>query len=204
MLGSDAALVVGGLVLVGLAVLTVTAAAWTAWRAVRRRWRALHRQAAVRGALALWSLARTALASTARGSHLGWPRGHSSAMARRRLWGAVGAAERAVHDADDAGGSVGDLPSLVRRLHDVAAELDRVLRMGDGLGAGSPALVNARRHAADVVAAATRIRLAAVAAAGDAARARVAALSEDADREVRSLAAGLARARSALPTHQSA
>ena len=203
MFGSASPLVVGALVFVGLAVLAATIVAWTAWRAVRRRWRALHRHAAVRGGLALWSLARSATFPTAPGSRVRWTGGHSNAMPRRRLWRAVGAAERAVREAADAGGSVGDLPSLVRRLHAVAADVDRVLRMGDGLGTGSPAVLNARRHAAEVVYAATRIRLAAMAAAGDAARTRVAALAEDADREVRSLATGLARARAVLSTRQS-
>lgn len=103
-----------------------------------------------------------------------------------------------------AGGAVGELPTLARRLHGVALDLDRLLAMGDGIAPGSSGLNEARRQMVAVVEAANDIRSAAVASAGDAARTRVLSLTEDADREVRSLAAGLARARAAFPARQSA
>lgn len=204
MLGSDGPLVIGGLVVVGLAALVVAAAIWSAWRTLRRRYRALHGHPAVRTAAALWSLARSAPPTGVPVGRLRWPGSRPTALARRQLWRSVGAAERAVHEASAAGGSVGELPGLVRRLRDVAADVDRVLAMGDGIDARSPALDVARRHAAEIVDASSAIRLTAIAAAGDATRTRVASLAADADREVRSLAEGLARARTAFPARRGA
>lgn len=186
---------VGGLVLAAVAVVLV-AVTWVIWRAARRRWRALQRHTAVRSAAALWALARHGVGV----SRPGWHGRASTAAVRRHLWRAVGAAEGAVRQAVAAGGAVGELPLLSRRLREVAAEVDRLLAMGDGVGPASPELQGARRQATDVVDAATSIRLAAIAAAGEVARTRARWLREDADREVRSLSAGLARARAAFPT----
>lgn len=190
-------MLVGSLVFAGLVGLAVLAAAWMVWRAGRRRLRALRRHSAVRSAAALWALARPAPAS-------GPPLaarvvdGLSTARSRYELWRGVGAAERAVRQATTSGAALGDLPSLSRRLHEVAVDVDRLLAIGDGLSPAVPEVGGARQQAVEVLRASDCLRRAALAAAGDATGTRVSALADDADREVRSLAAGLARARSTL------
>ncbi|MGH9089753.1 MAG: hypothetical protein ACRDYZ_16880, partial [Acidimicrobiales bacterium] len=189
---------VASLVFVSVVAAAVLAAAALVWRATRRRLRALLRHTAVRRTAVLWAMARSPapadapLAARLAGS---W----STARARHDLWRAVGVAERAVRQAEAAGGAVGELPFLSRRLHEVATDVDRLLAMGDGLAPGEPEVDGALRQATEVRHASGRIRLVALAAAGDAATTRVVALTGDADREVRSLAAGLARARAAFP-----
>ncbi|MGH9108743.1 MAG: hypothetical protein ACRDY3_04620 [Acidimicrobiales bacterium] len=196
MFGSDAVLV-GSLVFAAVVAAAVLSAVFLAWRSARRRWRALRRHAVVRSAVALWAMTRAGVARPGRHGARP-PASVSTARARHDLWRSVGAAERSVHSAQAAGGAVGELPVLCRRLHEAAVDLDRLLLMGDGLDPGLPELVAARRQAGDVLAASTAIRRAALASAGDAAGTRVLALTVDAEREVRSLAAGLARARTAL------
>lgn len=207
-LASDAPVLIGSLVFVAVVALAVVSAVFLAWRGARRRLATLRRHTAVRSAVALWDLARPGLSGPApspTGGLAGALRGFglagslSTARLRHDLWRRVGMAERTVRQAADAGGPLGDLPSLCRRLHDVAFDLDRLLAMGDGLAPGTPEVDGPRRQAADVTRAADHIRLAALAAAGAAATTRVDELTADADREVRSLAAGLARARAAFP-----
>ncbi len=193
MLASDAFLV-GSLVFVAVVAVTVVSAAYLAWRGARRRLRALRRHTAVRSVAALWAVTRPGVLAV---PLLGATR--STARARHELWRAVGTAERAVRHAAVIDSPVGDLPSLTRRLHDVGLDLDGLLAIADGLPPALPEVRSLRRQVDDVVQASDRIRHAALAAAGDAAATRAALLVADADREVRALAAGVARARDALP-----
>lgn len=198
MVASDAPVLVGSLVFVAVVALAVLAAVVMTWRAARRRLRALRRHAAVRSAAALWAMVGPSASVRAPiGQRLAGSL--STARLRHDLWRGVGAAERSVRQAATVGAAVGELPSLCHRLHDVALDLDRLLAMGDGLAPGMPEVDGPRRRAAEVSHAAERIRLAALAAVGDATAARVDELTGAADREVRSLAAGLARARAAFP-----
>ena len=165
-----------------------TAAAVTVHR-VRRRLRALKASPAARGVVALLDAVRTPGGLRA---------GVTPARLRLDMWQAVGAATRAVRQASGAGAVLGDLPSLARRLRRAAEDLDRVLAMAGGLDVSAPAVVDVRRQVAEAVRASESIRTAALASAGDAAGARLDRLAADAEHELESVNAGLARARLAL------
>ncbi len=184
LLASSAAVVAGGGLVTGAAVVT--------WLRVRRRWRALRSSTSARIGVALLGVVRS-------GSGGGRPwRRDSPAVLRLQLWQSVDAAARALQEAERAGGTVGDLPSLCRRLRAASEDLDRLLVAAGGSGppAGPPADPGGSlaRQVAEMQDAATSIRRAALASATDAAALRAGPLAEDARREVASVTAGLARA----------
>ena len=89
---------------------------------------------------------------------------------------------------------------MCRRLRAGADEVDRLLAAaGDVRRPGGPDGAPLQDQVAEVLAASSRISLAALRAAGDATGPRLAALVEDADRELRCLSAGVERAREAVP-----
>ena len=100
----------------------------------------------------------------------------------RKMWRTVAGAEDAVRRCAKAGAPVGDLPGLCRRLRSVAGDVERTLRLG---------AVGSRRQAAEVMVAAGDVRGAAAAAMADLSGPRARALAADAEREVRSISAGL-------------
>jgi len=118
------------------------------------------------------------------------------AWLRRELVAATRASTEAVALARTAGGAVGDLPHLVRRLGQVAATLDAELR----LLAGEPdpaevarVLPAARARVADATRVARTIRRASSAALGAEAAAGIAPLQAEVVREVAALDAGIDR-----------
>lgn len=164
------------------------------WIRLRRRWRALRSSTAVRTGVALLGVVRAPGLLRARGGPQSAP-----ALLRLQLWQSVDGAVRAVQAAERTGGVVGDLPSLCRRLRAAAEDLDRLLVLADGFdpaAAGAPGDLG--RQVADAREAASSIRRAALVSAGDAASARMRPLADDARREVECVAAGVARAGSAL------
>jgi hypothetical protein len=165
-------------------VMTVVAGAVTlavVWRVVRwmRRSSALHRR--VRSARAL---------ATPPGAR------RQVACLRRDLSAAAHATGQAVAVVRQAGGAVGDLPHLVRRLTRVARTLDAELR----LLAGEPdhtelvrVLPAATARVADVSRVALTIRRAATAGLGADTAAELAPLQAEVAREVQALDAGVDR-----------
>ncbi len=163
------------------------------WRALRRRWRVLRTRLAGGGVAALWAIGTVGTARRrVRPSHAevySW----SPLRARREMWRAVDVAESAVRVADVAGAPVAELPSLCRRLHGVAADLDSVLRVEPAHSGGDSGANHVRAQVAAVIDAATEVQRAAVTSANDAHAPRVRALTRDALDEVDCLAAGLDR-----------
>ena len=170
--------------LLTLLVMTVLAGAVTlavVWRVVRwvRRSPAIHRR--VRGARAL---------TTPPGAR------RQVACLRRDLSAAAHATAQAVAVVRQAGGTVGDLPQLARRLAGVARTLDAELR----LLAGEPdraelarVLPAATARVADLSRVALTIRRAATAGLGAATAAELAPLQAEVAREVQALDAGVDR-----------
>jgi hypothetical protein len=118
------------------------------------------------------------------------------ACLRRDLSAAAHATGEAVAVVKAAGGAVGDLPQLVRRLGRVAGTLDAELR----LLAGEPdqaelarVLPAARARVADVSRVALTIRRAASACLGAETATEIAPLEAEVEREVRALDAGVDR-----------
>jgi hypothetical protein len=118
------------------------------------------------------------------------------AWLRRELVAATRASTEAVTLVRTAGGAVGDLPHLARRLGQVAATLDAELR----LLAGEPdpaevarVLPAARARVADATRVARTIRRASSAALGAEAAAGIAPLQAEVVREVAALDAGIDR-----------
>jgi hypothetical protein len=118
------------------------------------------------------------------------------AWLRRELAAATRATADAVALVGEAGGAVGDLPHLARRLGRVAATLDAELR----LLAGEPdqaelarVLPAARARVADVARVALVIRRAASAGLGAETAAEIAPLEAEVEREVLALDAGVDR-----------
>ena len=118
------------------------------------------------------------------------------ACLRRDLQAAATATGQAVAVVKTAGGAVGDLPQLARRLGRVAATLDAELR----LLAGEPdqaelarVLPSARARVADVARVALVIRRAASAGLGAETAAEIAPLEAEVEREVLALDAGVDR-----------
>lgn len=166
------------LLAVVLAAGTVTLAAGLWW--LRRRVRRLKRlgQAAARaGAVA---------AGRYRAWRLPFPdrRWLAAARERRRLWQAVGAAERTVTTARQSGAPTGDLGGLCRRLREAAAAASRRLPLSPHPAAEIRDLTEAARQVQD----------AAASAAAATARPAARRLAEDARREAQALAAGIAAA----------
>ena len=191
---SDLLLVVMVVVVVGLGL--GAAAVVVTWIRLRRRWRALRSSTALRAGMALLGVLRARGASRWRGGP--WPGGaQEPAVLRLELWQSVDAATRAVQAAERAGGTVGDLPSLCRRLRAASEELDRLLVLAGGAPLGPPA-EGLGRQVADARDAAASIRRAALVSAGDAAAARMGPLADDARREVECVTTGVAQAADAL------
>lgn len=163
----------------------VLAAGFVTWRRMRRRWRAFTSHAGVRAAVALARLA-----------HAGSGRNRKVARLRYELWQGVWAATRALRGAETAGGVTADLPALCRRLRSSAQEVDRLLVMASGLPPAQSAPLE--RQVGEVVEASRSIRAAALASAGGAASARAGSLVDDAEREAKAVAAGVARSKELL------
>jgi hypothetical protein len=174
------------IVIAGLGALVVGGALVVVYR-IRERWRALRGRADVRAGISWISSWRTA--------------GNGGAASRWRyeLWQGVSDATRALRDAEAAaGGPIGDLRSLNRRLRVTADELDRLLGMAVGMHSSSPEVAELRRQVGDALAASSAIRRAALAAASATTGARAGELASDAVREVESVAAGVEKSRAAL------
>lgn len=159
----------------------------------------------LRGArLALGTSARKAAADGFRAGGRRWPwsppipdrRWLRAAVARRRLWRSVSAAEHAVAQAGKSGAPIGDLDGLCRRLHRAAKDADRSLAMAGRATPPTSSPDEASSQAAELMAAAGLIQDAAAASAASVARPTVAALADDVRREVVALWAGLASAAS--------
>lgn len=176
------------------AVLVIAAAAVAGlmlWRSAKRRWRMVRNHTATQTAVALWGVASSLEARRLLSGDLS---GLATLRASRRMWRAVEVAERGVGHADGVGAAVGDLPALCRRLRSVATDVDRQVQLE--VAAGSPGRsAHVRRQVADVMAAARDIQQAAAVSVGDVTGPRARELAVDADREIRSLSAGLDRAR---------
>jgi hypothetical protein len=161
------------------------------WRAAKRRYRLVRNHAAAQTAVALWGVASSL---EARRLLSGDVRGLVTLRASRRMWRAVALAERGVGHAQAAGAAVGDLPALCRRLRSVATDVDHQVQLE--AAAGSPGRSEpVRRQVDDVLDAAHDIARAASVSVGEVTGPRAAELADDADREIRALSAGLARAR---------
>jgi hypothetical protein len=188
-------LLVGWLVFVSLVMATAATAGYLLWRYGRRRWLALRSHGAVVGAGMLWTAVSSRhvrpRAPASPGDLAEWP----TRTVRKEMWRSVDLAEAAVRTADDLGGATASLPSLCRRLRHGATALDRVLRV-ERDRTPSPELAT---QVFDVLRAASDVRNAALASAGDATGRHVGELARDADQELRCLDAGLASARAALP-----
>lgn len=197
MLSGVSDLLLAAMAVVAVAVGLATAGAVVTWVRLRRRWRALRSSPAVRTGVAVLGVLRSPRGLRWRDGRLvGW--GDDPALLRLQMWQSVDAAARAVQAAERSGGSVGDLPSLCRRLRAASDHLDRLLVLAGGAipvsGAGSAL----GPQVAEVRDAATSIRRAALVSAGDAAAVRMGTLADDARREVECVAAGVARAGEAL------
>jgi hypothetical protein len=190
MAASTLSLFVGGLVVLMLIGTAAVAAGYLLYRYAMRRWRLLRDHVMVRTAMATWDGVQ---AVRYRRTKVSASQQWSRTKTRREIWRAVGAADKALTHAVEVGAPVADLPSLGRRLHQSANELDRLL----ALDAGGAAL---RPHVDQLLTAASDIQLAAVNAAGDTAAPAVRSLAADAEREFRAISEGLARSRAITAT----
>lgn len=184
------ALVVAGVGVLGGAVIVT-------WLRIRRRWRAVRSSAALRTGVALLGVLRSGAGLRFAADVRSWRR-EDPALLRLQLWQSVDAATRALQAAERAGGTVGDLPSLSRRLRAAADDLDRLLVLAGGPDPLTVPDAGLGRQVAEVRDAAQSIRRAALVSAGDAAAVRTGPLTEDARREVDSVTAGVARAAAVL------
>jgi hypothetical protein len=169
-------------VLLAAGTVTLAAGLWWLRRRVRRL-KLLGRAAAARAGAAA---AGAVTAGRYRAWSLPFPdrRWLAAARERRRLWLAVGAAERAVTAASRAGAPTGDLDGLSRRLRQAAQDASRRV----------PLSPQATAETRDLVRAAGQIQEAAAAAAAAMAQPAARRLAEDAHREAQALAAGIAAA----------
>jgi hypothetical protein len=187
-------LLVGMLVVVTAVLAGLVVAAFLLWRYGRRKWRAFHSHGLVVAGLALWeatSSRRSPRSTWSPDDVYGW----TSRQVRRELWRSVDRAGSAVEAAEEADGSTASLPDLCRRLREVAARLDRVLRI-DGQRLVPP---DVAAQAIEVMQAASDVQRAAMASASDANGQRVKTLVRDADPEIRCVDAGLASAQAVFP-----
>jgi hypothetical protein len=188
-------ILVGTLVFAFLLVIGAVVAALLLWRYGRRKMRAFHSHGAVIGAVALWE------ATAAVGFRRRTPWSDDDVYrwtprrVRKELWRTIDQADAAVRAATQSGAPTASLPTLCRRLHDVAVGLDRVLRVESA----GPVPTEVASQAIEVMHAATDVQQAAVASASDANGQRVRDLARDADHEIQCLDAGLASAQAALP-----
>lgn len=188
---SDLLLAAVALVVAGVGVMA--GAVIITWVRIRRRWRALRQSTTLRTGVALLGVLRSGAGLRSAADLRSWRR-EDPAMLRLQLWQSVDAASRALQAAERAGGTVGDLPSLCRRLRAASEDLDRLLVLAGGPEPLAVPDAGLGRQVADVRDAAQSIRRAALVSAGDAAAVRTGPLTEDARREVESVAAGVARA----------
>ena len=183
-----------GLVLMaGLVCVAVLTGGFLLWRYGRRKLRAFRTHGAVIGATAVWDAAASnrwnRSASVVTSAELGqW----TSARVAKEMWRSVDRATAAVRAADELGGPTAELPSLCRRLHAAAVDVDKVLRVDPG--ARVPASLG--DQVLEVIRAAADVQEAAVASAGEASSQRIRDLTEDAGQELSLLDAGLATMRS--------
>lgn len=182
------------LLVLGLMMAAVGVGAFLLWRLTRRKWRAFRSHGAVVGAVALWEATATGRARRGPYPATDMPQ-WAPRRVRKEMWRAVDRADAAVRAAGDLGAPTAELPSLCRRLHAAAVDLDRVLRV-DPAGAVP---VEVCTQAIDLIGAASDVQQAAVASASDASGQRVSGLTRDAVHEIQLLDAGLASARAALP-----
>jgi hypothetical protein len=187
------------LIAASVAVLGAVVAFLLARGYVRRHWRLLQGHVITRGLLAAVSVlaaGRERYASRATPEELS--RG-SAARVRRRLRSAVEDAEIAVAHASDHDAPVADLPSVCRRLHAVADDLDRLLRLERRLPRSAAAPDNVRHQVAEVIAAARDVQAAALQASGEAAQPQVRSLVTQARDEIDLVSVALTRLRSLTP-----
>jgi hypothetical protein len=178
-------LMAAGLVVTGL----------LAWRVTRRKWRTFRNHGAVLGATALWEA--TAVRRR-RGGEVTSPEEvgqWTPGRARKEMWRSVDQAGAALRTATDLGAPLAELPSLCRRLHSAAVDLDKVLRVEPA----GPVPTEVRTQVHEVMRAAGDIQRAAVVSASDANGSRVRDLTRDAVHEIELLDAGLASAQAVLP-----
>lgn len=186
-------LLLGVLLLAGLAFVAVVTAGFLIWRYGRRKLRAFRAHGAVIGASALWDVAASNRWNRSAGVVTSaelqqW----SSARVAKEMWRTVDRATTAVRTADEMGGPTADLPSLCRRLQAAAVDIDKVLRVDPG----APVPVAVGDQVLDVIRAATDVQQAAVASAHEASSQRIRDLTEDAGHELTVLDAGLDSMRS--------
>ena len=166
---------------------------------LRRHWRLLRGHVVTRGLLAgvaVLAAGRELYAARATPEELS--RG-TAARVRRRMWSAVEDAEIAVAHASSHDAPVADLPSVCRRLHAVADDLDHLLRLERRLPRDTARPESVRRQVAEVIGAARDVQAAALQAGGEAAQPRVRDLALQARDEVELVSAALSRLRSLSP-----
>jgi hypothetical protein len=115
------------------------------------------------------------------------------------MWVAVEDAEAAVAHASSHDAPVADLPSVCRSLHNVASELDGLLRMERRLPRGTPRGDAVRTQVADLMGAARDVQAAALRAGSESAEPQLRALVRQAGDEVDLVSTALARLRSVAP-----
>ncbi len=187
-------LLIGMMAFVTAVVAGCVVAAALVWRYGRKKWRAFHSHGLVVAGLALWeatSSRRSPRQSWAPDDVYRWTQRH----VRRELWRSVDRADAAVKAAEEANGSTASLPELCRRLRQVTARIDTVLRIESG-GVVPP---DVAAQAIEVMQAASDVQRAAVASASDANGQWVKTLVRDADEEIRCVDAGLASAQAVFP-----
>jgi hypothetical protein len=186
-------LLLGFVLLAGLASVVFLTGGFLLWRYGRRKVRSFRSHGAVIGATALWGAAasnrwnRSAAVVTSAELQQ-W----SAARVSKEMWRSVDRAAAAVRAADELGGPTAELPSLCRRLQAAAVDIDKVLRVDPA--ARVPVAVG--DQVLEVMQAATDVQPAAVASAGEASSQRIRDLTEDAGHELSLLDAGLASMRS--------
>jgi len=184
-----------GLVVAGAVVAAAAGGVFLLWRYGRRKLRAVRSHTAVVVAVALWETAgslrwrRSSLAATRDVD--GWP----AHRVRREVWRSVERATSAVRAADEVGGPTAELPSLCRRLHAAALDLDKLLRIDPR----APVAASVAAQAGELLAAADDVQRAALSSASDASGWRVRELALDAGHELGILDAGLATFRGSPP-----
>lgn len=110
---------------------------------------------------------------------------------RRRMWRAVGSAERAVREAERIDAAVGDLPLLCRRLRTIADGVDAQLRGSGDWGPGPETV----RQADAVISVSRHVNAAAATAVSDTVAPQLGSLVEAIRQECTALAAGSRAAR---------
>ena len=190
------------LLIAGLLVVGALAVAFVLVRGyVRRHWRLVRGHVVARGAVgALTMVAAGHDRRAARATPDELSRG-GQARVRRRMWAAVEDAESAVEHASSHDAPVAELPAVCRSLHDVAEQLDGLLRHERRLPRGTTREDALRRQVAEVIGAARDVQAAALRAGSDATEPQVRSLVDHARDEVDIVSAALARLRSLAQTN---